>query len=204
MAKVKYDVTPIPQKEQREPKISESQRSYLKDLLGKKDMAGVDGEKLDSVWKSLRISEDPEEYGMSKGQASRLIDWCLTRPDKPREDPRVEHAHISELPDVPAGRYAVDNEDGVLRFYSVARPNEGKWKGFTFLNVWASDEQHPVKGAAAVRTILQKIIDAGIKESAEQFGQEIGCCAVCGRVLTDSDSRSIGIGPVCRERTDWY
>jgi hypothetical protein len=154
MARGKYNTTPVPQQEQREPKISESQRSYLKSLLDRKDMPGVDAAKLDSVWKSLRISEDQEEYGMSRGQASKPINWCLSRYDKPRENSKVEHAHNAELPDVPAGRYAVDNEDGILRFYSVDRPNQGKWKGFTFLNVWTNNEQHPARGIAAARTIL--------------------------------------------------
>lgn len=186
-------------------KVTEKQRDYLKSLLERKDLTGVDEAKLDSLWKSIRISEDPEEFGLSKQQASTLIDWLLKRPDKPAERADSRHVQASNtLPDVPAGRYAVDNEDGVLRFYSVDKPNEGRWVGYTFVSVWASDERHPIKGAAARNAILQKIADAGPKQAAERFGQEIGACGICGRTLTDETSRSIGIGPICRGKSDWY
>jgi len=206
MPRVKYATTPVPEDEKPvDPKITPAQRNYLLILLEKKDMAGVDQGKLDLVWKSLRISEDPEEYGMSRAKASELIDWCLKRPDKEEVQYQGDNlANRAELPDVPAGRYAVENEEGILRFYSVQRPKQGKWAGWTFVNVWASDEQHPIKGMAAKRQILEKIRYDGIQQAAERFGREIGSCAICGRTLTDPTSISIGIGPVCRGYTGWY
>lgn len=204
MARNKYQTTPVPAEEQRDGKITDRQREFLKDLLQRKDMTGVDEGKLSLVWKSLRISEDPEEYGMSRSQASTLIDWCLKRRDKPPTHQVEASVGSAELPNVPEGRYAVDNEEGILRFYTVERPTVGRWAGYTFVSVWASDEKHPIKGMAAKRTILEKIVHDGIQQAAERFGREIGRCAICGRTLTDPHSIEIGIGPVCREYTGWY
>jgi Family of unknown function (DUF6011) len=102
-------------------------------------------------------------------------------------------------PDVPAGRYAVENGDGVLRFYKVDRPTEGRWAGYTFVKVMASDEEHPVRGKAGV-AVLHKIVEAGIAACMARYGQEIGRCGRCGRTLTDATSRSYGIGPECRAK----
>jgi hypothetical protein len=33
-----------------------------------------------------------------------------------------------------------------------------------------------------------------------RYGMLIGKCGVCGRTLTDEESRANGIGPVCAER----
>lgn len=180
-------------------KITPKQREFLLRLIEERDLQGVPMDRVDSLVKSLRISEDPEEFGMSKAQASQVIEWFLGRPKK-SQTAGIEIA----TPDVPAGRYAVLNDEGVLRFYTVDRPTEGRWAGYVFVSVWASDERHPVKGYAARNAILNKIKEAGVQEAAERFGREIGQCSICGRTLTDETSRSIGIGPVCREKTGWY
>lgn len=33
-----------------------------------------------------------------------------------------------------------------------------------------------------------------------RYGREIGSCGVCGRALTNGESRALGIGPVCGGR----
>lgn len=103
------------------------------------------------------------------------------------------------FPEVPEGRYAVQREGGPLRFYSVDRPTEGRWAGFTFLAVWASDETFPIRDRETKREILAEI--ALDPEAAMlRFGREIGKCGHCGRTLTDASSRAAGIGPVCAGR----
>jgi hypothetical protein len=102
------------------------------------------------------------------------------------------------LPDVPAGHYAVDNAEGILRFYEVDRPTEGRWAGRTFVSVLASDERHPVKGAAGA-AVLAKIAEDPMAAML-RYGQEIGRCGHCNRTLTDEASRARGIGPVCAGR----
>lgn len=46
--------------------------------------------------------------------------------------------------------------------------------------------------------ILAAIADPAA--AAKAYGQRTGECSVCGRVLTNADSRKLGIGPICAER----
>lgn len=105
------------------------------------------------------------------------------------------------IPEVPAGRYAVENEQGALAFYVVDRPTEGRWAGYTFVRVMASDEEHRVSLRAA-KPILAKI-QADPKAASARYGHELGRCGVCNRTLTDEASRAAGIGPVCADKAGW-
>lgn len=101
--------------------------------------------------------------------------------------------------DVPAGRYAVATEDGAtntLAFYKVDRPTEGRWAGYVFVKLMVSDEEQRM-GFAAGKAILAKIAEAGVESASRAYGREIGKCGVCGRTLTNDESRANGIGPIC-------
>lgn len=104
--------------------------------------------------------------------------------------------------DVPEGRYAVENADGELRFYKVDRPTEGRWRGYTFVNVQASDDLHPIRNRAERERILAAI-GADVQGAMLRYGREIGKCGHCGRTLTNEESREYGIGPICREGLGW-
>lgn len=86
----------------------------------------------------------------------------------------------------PEGRYAVDNEDGELRFYHLVN-------GEVF--VMASDTEFPIHGNAAEAIVAKIAVDP--EAASRRYGQEIGECGVCGRTLTNEDSRAAGIGPIC-------
>lgn len=104
--------------------------------------------------------------------------------------------------DVPAGRYAVEGAAGVLRFYRVDRPTEGRWAGYVFVKMYLSDTLLPIKGKHQREEILRRIAEDP-KEAMLRFGREIGQCGHCGRTLTNEESRAYGIGPVCREGMGW-
>jgi hypothetical protein len=173
-------------------KIRDKQRNFLLDLIERKYVKEDQMGKLDLIMKCLRISEDPEEYGMSKDKASELITWFLKQPDKPRE----HSVKVDLFDDVPAGRYCVPAENGELRFYQVWRPKDN-------LNVFRVYVMFgPHQGAVhrgAVNGIMRKI-QADPREAAIRFGMEIGACSNCGRRLTNHISRALGIGPVCGGR----
>lgn len=38
---------------------------------------------------------------------------------------------------------------------------------------------------------------------AVKYGRETGICSCCGRTLTNSISKALGIGPICREKFGW-
>lgn len=98
---------------------------------------------------------------------------------------------------VPAGRYAVvDPADGKLKFYQVDTPTQGKWAGWVFLSVFASDEKFPIRDRSKKEIILGTI-GLNPKEAMMRYGLELGICGRCGRALTDETSRALGIGPIC-------
>lgn len=133
-------------------------------------------------------------------EAKTVIDALLKAP-KPAQPAQTTEQGRNGAYTLPAGRYAVENEDGALRFYRVDRPTEGRWAGYTFLKVQAGGDLHPIKGNAAA-TILRKI-EQDPRSASLRYGQEIGACGVCGRTLTDEASRAAGIGPVCAQNAGW-
>lgn len=146
---------------------------------------------------------------LTKAGASKLIDWLLLQPVKEsklsagaRRSIEAEKASRVEAPEVPAGRYAVATEDGAtneLAFYKVDRPTEGRWAGYVFVKLMRSDEEVRLSRAAG-NAILAKIAEVGAEEASKAYGREIGECGVCGRTLTNDDSRAMGIGPKCAEK----
>jgi hypothetical protein len=113
--------------------------------------------------------------------------------------PTSAPAPVQPIPDVPAGRYAIRATDGVVRFYVVDRPTEGKWVGRTFVSRQASDELFPIRDRAERTRVLSAIL-VDPRGASVLYGRELGRCGVCGRTLTDEASRAAGIGPVCAGR----
>jgi hypothetical protein len=101
-----------------------------------------------------------------------------------------------DLPAVPDGRYAVDSAEGELRFYRVVN-RDGK----VYLHVQHGGNESDVH-FSAYQAILRSIVEAGPREAALRYGQEIGCCARCGTRLTNRLSRELNIGPICGGH--WY
>jgi hypothetical protein len=109
-------------------------------------------------------------------------------------------ALAAELPDLEKARYAVEI-DGTLKFYQIDKPRDGRWAGYTFVKVQASDETYPVKNPKLNIKILSQIL----KDPAEamlRYGKEIGRCGHCGRTLTNEESRERGIGPICYAKSE--
>lgn len=190
--------TPVPGHLQPQPaadKLTDKQESYLRDLLAKRQL---DPER---KARALAILDSETEY-MTRAQARASITWLLTQPRGDQSLAEIWNDDpASGFPDVPAGRYAVMDGD-TLKFYRVDRPTEGRWAGYTFLKVQASDDLYPVKNPGTKRLALEAIaVDPA--EASRRYGRELGKCGVCGRTLTDETSRALGIGPVCRDQTGW-
>lgn len=182
-------------------KITPPQRDFILGLLDKRE---VEGGRADEITKMMRISEDPEELGCTKRGASKIIDELKALPWKRQEPQLPTQTKLDAiLPDVPAGHYAVTGDDGTTDFYRVDRPQSGKWAGYTFVKLQLSDyyERIPMKN---MQTILNKIVEAGVRESAIRYGMELGRCSICNRTLTNPESIEAGIGPVCAGRRGWW
>ncbi|MDD5708838.1 MAG: DUF6011 domain-containing protein, partial [Kiritimatiellae bacterium] len=78
-------------------------------------------------------------------------------------------------------------------------PTEGKWAGYVFVEQQRGDEFSAIKIPDMRAGILRQIA-ANPKEAMLRYGQELGYCGHCGRVLTNDESREAGIGPICRAR----
>jgi hypothetical protein len=161
--------------------------------------ASFDGAEHDATFAAVEREQEQKAFEAKQERDRKLAsnDWQKTK---------LNLDHVWE------GAYAVtDPADGKLRFLEVDRPDEGKWNGFIFVKVRASDELHklgtqsPRYGtyagkAPALVGVLAAMDKDTLQQAAIRFGLEIGECGFCRRSLTDEDSRGLGYGPVCAGR----
>lgn len=91
---------------------------------------------------------------------------------------------------VPAGRYALPSRDGALAFYVVDRSGR--------IRLQISDALYSIEAKVASQILIK--IAADPLTASITYGREFGQCGVCGRGLTNAESREAGIGPVCAGR----
>lgn len=133
------------------------------------------------------------------GNASRWIDKMISKEAELKANRPAAPVTGPEAPEVPNGRYAVE-EDGTLKFFHVRHGKTGtRWEGFTFLDIQASADTYAIKDRARKARILA-LIAQDVEGALCRYGQELGVCGDCGRTLTDETSRSIGRGPICRSK----
>lgn len=116
---------------------------------------------------------------------------------EPVETPR---APAKRAPEVPEGRYALRSGDDI-HFYKVDCPTEGRWAGYVFVKLLASDEEIRIGKDRRDKVLAEIALDP--KAAAILYGHEIGRCGMCGRKLTNKESREAGIGPVCASKNLW-
>lgn len=184
-------------------KITPKQREYIHGLLNERLLISEerDMELRERLMKQLQISEDPEEVGLTKAVASETIKWLKQQPRQAHllnQNPAVSPAAVAAV-DVPAGRYAIENNDGELRFYQVWRPKGPDASKIVRVYVLHGPDESALYRQAA-EGVLNKINEAGVRECAIRYGNEIGACSNCGRRLTNTISRELGIGPICGGR----
>lgn len=172
--------------------MTDAQKDYILALLDERETDPKFGLSREEIKERVQF--------LTKADAGRWIDRLRQLPKVPPQPQSLTKYTDREIsfPDVPAGRYALKTKAGI-KFYRVDRPVEGRWAGWTFVSAQASDELHPIKDPSRVRNILRNI-RKNVMEASALYGREIGCCGVCGRTLTNEESRRIGIGPICREK----
>lgn len=174
---------------------SQGQIDFLTDLLTQ--IAEYDVERGRQLWFELRAQDQAGQLTAAKASdtISALKDERNEHRLGQQVDPREDRAPRPKLPEVPDGRYAVDNKDGETAFYRVRVSKTG----YVTVVVMASDEERELPFVVA-RSVLRKIESDGVLEATARYGKEIGECGLCGRTLTDEVSRAAGIGPVCASR----
>jgi hypothetical protein len=86
-----------------------------------------------------------------------------------------------------------------LRFFKLDIPQKGKWVDTVFIHEQASDDLYPVRSVDRQARILDALL-ADPAAALARYGQELEQCGICGKTLTDEDSRARGIGPVCMDK----
>lgn len=118
---------------------------------------------------------------------------------------KVAQHVLKQRGELKGGYYAVDGKR-----YVMDMPQEGKWKGWTFLSTGSDyhnrkrllmlnpDGEYMLKterGLAVYAAIVADPMGAMLA-----YGQITGRCGVCGRKLEDPVSVQLSIGPVCLGR----
>lgn len=103
-------------------------------------------------------------------------------------------------PDHSTFRVAVQlSADDKLRFFQLDTPLKGRWVGCVFMKEQAGDDLHKVRDIVREEAVLRAVI-ADAEGALVRYGLELGACGMCGRTLTDEESRARGIGPICAEK----
>jgi hypothetical protein len=195
------------------PGASNKQLNYLTSLLQERDLGEEARDALSKrVAVQILINEEHGDCspplaapGLTKRRATEFIGRLLEQPKRPRELPKREGAardivgehHDKTLPtpdQVPAGYYAVKNNQGELRFYKLWRGDRNP--NYVKLYVQHSDDFTLVQPFPAAKTIIRQIA-ADPAAAARLYGRHLKHCSRCNRTLTNRISRLLDIGPVC-------
>lgn len=196
--------TEVPEEFKTEDGITEPQLKFVKSLLDERDLlaGGKVSIAADEEYAAAIESLKDQASHISKRAASAWIERLLTLPHRPAERKVHRGGNSSNVPspvDLPAGRYAIENNDGELRFYRLWRGTKNP--NFVKLYVEHGPDQSEVPFRSAL-SIMAKIIEADPFTCARRYGAEIRSCSKCGRRLTNRVSRLLSIGPVCGGR--WF
>jgi Family of unknown function (DUF6011) len=184
---------------------TEKQFAFIRRLLSER-VGIVEAEDIRNALNNAR-RDGTFDKSMASAYITRLLAIkpnSAPAPEAPEEAPEAPRSGDDawKRPNcVPDGQYALKGEDGVVRFYSVNTPEEGKWAGTCWVRQHASDERFQVKGKA--RHLVLDAIEADPRSAAILFGHETNHCGRCGRELTDEASRAAGVGPVCARKAGW-
>lgn len=178
---------------------SPGQRSFMDDLIGRLTRLDPAAGEAARAFTELTTGKGGWTPGR-EGNASEWINRMISKEAELKAQGRqAAPVPTTETPEVPNGRYAVE-EDGTLKFFHVRHGKANtRWAGFVFVDIQASDDTYPLKDRARKARVLA-LIAQDVETALNRYGQELGVCGDCGRTLTDETSRSIGRGPVCRSK----
>jgi hypothetical protein len=183
-------------------RITTKQEDYLNKLLNDRPMF----RDVENLW--------PENIAkLSKSDASAKISEVLAVPKESRGDDSKTFAGSSELTEIlegiDDGYFALPSKTGTndLDFIRLSSnqgrgnpANKGKRWVQRFLGGQGLIEIRMTEQIEFARLVIA-LTSVGREKAQALFGQEIGRCGCCGKSLTDETSRSIGIGPKCRQHS---
>jgi hypothetical protein len=158
-------------------------------------------------WGSDEYNAEHDKF-VSKAEAGDVITFLKSLPWKPREDgPATGRAPQGNQDEVPEGRYALQGKDGVVRFYQVEKPPDGRWKGYTFVKIligspgdWRKERLN-----RSVQPAILSAIAADVAGALRLYGQKTEQCGACHSPLSTTRSRAAGYGEICAGKWGlWY
>jgi len=168
--------------------ISEPQKNFITKLVAERDLSGMPEEKRSFL---LQLTDEVLDTFTSV-QASNAIKALLACDKKPVEQLQADEPQLRD-----GYFFIVDPTNNEERFFRVQHGKPGgRWEGYQFLQVQASDYFYPIKDKAHRKAVLDEIAKDPVK-AMNEYGLRIGRCGVCNRTLTDRHSILRGIGPIC-------
>jgi hypothetical protein len=139
-------------------------------------------------------TECGERIPANAGQAVRdpAVGWVVRHIGDCPEPP-------APLPDVPEGRYAVDNpaRPGELTFWKIGHPTSGPSAGRVYIKQIVGGHADEKLYGDEARAALEAILAAGVQAARDRYADETRTCWRCGIELTEGLSRQIRTGPDC-------
>lgn len=180
-------------------KITPRQRRFLLTLAEEREFP-TEADK-DRLMKQLRISEDPEELGMTSRTASKSIEWLLARPRVSARGPAPAATEGERI-----------TEPGVFTHGGdvfVVKPNRAGTRLYAKRLVEAPSERvnddtgervpYELEYAPGAMAFLREEHRMELAEG-QRLALRYRRCIVCGHKLKRAESVERGIGPVCRRR----
>lgn len=175
-----------------DPPASGAQRAYIERLLRERTIP--------ETFEHWRMIQFFQENKLDKNSASILIDALSHLPRVYRG--RRAAGRTADLPEVPAGHYCLHGTHGKADFYRV-RHGEAEFDGWTYLDIQAGPEFHPITDLRRARQVLEDI-HKDPKRAAERYAHLLRRCFRCRQELTNRLSRKVGCGAVCAAKSGWY
>jgi Family of unknown function (DUF6011) len=173
---------------------SEKQVNYIKSLAQDRDLSGLTPEQ------NAALITDGYLETLNNNQVNEILSLLKQLPYPPKDPAPVgtSNKEGGGSTEVMAARYfIVDPTDNVEKFIHVQKPEPpSKWVGYTFVSVRASDDLYPIKDKTHREAILAEIAKDPVT-AMNLYGIKLGVCGMCGRTLTQRDSRLRGLGPIC-------
>lgn len=146
-----------------------------------------------------KVKDRPMLEAMEKDEVSGVINLLKTFSLKPgASSGRKQYT-------MPEGRYALQDNDAKWSFFQVDKPDKGRWAGYTFIKrlIGAPGQYRKETVQATVRYSILDRIERDPKKAMVDYGLQSGVCGRCASPLTDPDSLTRGLGPVCRNKLGW-
>jgi hypothetical protein len=191
---------------------TDPQLSFITSLLEQKEMTPKRRQAFDE-----RVAELMDRGEFTVAKASEVIDFLKSLPRKSGSNgadrPQVEYREtandkgetkrtgvlvLADGREVHAGSYGVETpgEDFTndTTFFQLWIGDRGGWN----IRMYVSDDKFKIGFPLQLKVLDKIAVDP--EAAAALFGHEYGRCGICGRGLTNDDSRARGIGPVCARR----